>query len=60
MKIAINLIGQGGPLDHTTFEYTREVGPLDTLQTKIHEAIAGWTLLPGDKITMEADEELWR
>jgi hypothetical protein len=60
MKITINLIGPGGPLEHTEFEYTKEVGPLDDLQTKIHAAIGAWTLLPGDRIEIEGDENLWR
>jgi hypothetical protein len=60
MKITVNLIGEGGPLDHAEFEYTREVGPLHDLQTKIRDAIHGWTLLPGDTITIESDESLWR
>jgi hypothetical protein len=60
MKITINLIGEGGPLEHTTFDYTREVGPLNTLQKDLKEVINGWCLLPGDRITIEADEELWR
>jgi hypothetical protein len=60
MKITVNLIGPGGPLDRTELEWERKTGPLDDLQQRIHAAIGAWCLLPGDTITIEADEDMWK
>ena len=64
MKITVNLFGKGSPRDRpmerTEFEYTKEIGELINLQAEIKAAIGAWTLLPGDTITIEGDEELWR